>query len=108
MRPSILLAAWIVACMQTSDAADLPRLPQGLAPSKQSFQAQRKLPDLDEAYVSTSPEDLGDGLQVGTFDLPGTEEAMTDSRTIKTSGLRGVDGEVLFPERVFEFRFAHK
>ncbi len=39
--------------------------------------------------------------------LPGTEEAMTDSRTIKTSGLRGVDGEVLFPERVFEFRFAH-
>jgi len=90
--------------MQTSDAADLPRLPQGLAPSKQSFQAQRKLPDLDEAYVSTSPEDLGDGLQVGTFDLPGTEEAVralvADDRAGKYQNLDSLllwkDGKLVF------------
>ena len=57
-------------------AGELPRLPKDLDPGKQTYQEQKRLPDLPEAYVSTSPEDLGDGLQVGTLDLPGTEEAV--------------------------------
>lgn len=54
----------------------LPRLSSELDPRQQSFQEQAKLPELTEAYVSTSPEDLGDGIQVDTLDLPGTQEAV--------------------------------
>ncbi len=57
-------------------AGELPRLPKDVDPGKLTYQEQKKLPDLPEAYVSTSPEDLGDGLQVGMLDLPGTEEAV--------------------------------
>lgn len=34
------------------------------------------MPNLDQACVSTSPEDLGDGLPVGSLDVPGTNEAV--------------------------------
>jgi len=51
-------------------------LPPGINPSTQSFSEQVKLPDLPKAYVSTSPEDLNDGIQVGTLDRPGTKQAV--------------------------------
>ena len=57
-------------------ANELPRLANGLVPGEQTFREQQKLPDLPEAYLSTSPEDLDDGLEVGTLDLPGTQEAV--------------------------------
>ena len=85
-------------------AGELPRLPEDLDPGKQNYQEQNKLPDLPEAYVSTSPEDLGDGLQVGTLDLPGTEEAVkaliADDKAGKYSNLDSLliwkDGKLLF------------
>ena len=57
-------------------ASELPRLPKDLDPQKQFYGEQPKLLDLTEAYVSTSPEDLKDGLQVGKMNLPGTEQAV--------------------------------
>jgi CubicO group peptidase (beta-lactamase class C family) len=72
---SMLLLA--VVCLGAElVAGELPRLPKDLDPGKQTYQEQKTLPDLPVAYVSTSPEDLGDGLKVGTLDLPGTEEAV--------------------------------
>jgi len=85
-------------------AGELPRLPKDLDPGKQTYQEQKKLPDLPEAYVSTSPEDLGDGLQVGTLELPGTEQAVqaliADDKAGKYSNLDSLliwkDGKLLF------------
>jgi len=85
-------------------AGELPRLPKDLDPSKHTYQEQKRLSDLPEAYVSTSPEDLGDGLQVGTLDLPGTEEAVkaliADDKAGKYSNLDSIliwkDGKLLF------------
>lgn len=88
----------------TLTAAELPRLPKDLDPGKQTYSAQKKLPDLPEPYTSTSPEDLDDGLQVGTLDLPGTEEAVkalvADDKAGKYSNLDSIliwkDGKLLF------------
>jgi CubicO group peptidase (beta-lactamase class C family) len=86
------------------NAQELPRLPEELDPKKQSYAEQKKLPDLPEAYVSTSPQDLGDGLQVGTLDLPGTKEAVealvADDKADKFQNLDSIllwkDGKLLF------------
>lgn len=85
-------------------AAELPLLGQGLDPKEQSNKEQSKLPDLPAPYVSTSPEDLGDGLQVGTLDLPGSKEAvkalLADDKEGKYSNLDSIliwkDGKLLF------------
>jgi CubicO group peptidase (beta-lactamase class C family) len=58
------------------EASDLPRLATGVDPKSQSFREQQKLPDLPKPYVSASPEDIADGLQVGRLDAPGAEEAI--------------------------------
>jgi hypothetical protein len=58
------------------NAQELPRLSRQLDPKKQNYQAQKKLADLPAAYVSTSPQDLGDGLHVGTLDVPGAKKAV--------------------------------
>jgi CubicO group peptidase (beta-lactamase class C family) len=57
-------------------ANELPRLDKGVDPKKQTFQEQKKLPDLPQPYVSASPEDIGDGLEVGSLDTPGAKEAI--------------------------------
>ncbi len=85
-------------------AAELPRLAKGLDPTKQTSAEQKKLPDLPKAYVTTSPEDLGDGLEVGTLDLPGTNEAVralvVDDMAGKYQNLDSIllwkDGKLLF------------
>ncbi|MHC4207489.1 MAG: sialate O-acetylesterase [Planctomycetota bacterium] len=85
-------------------ASELPYLPKDLDPKKQSYGEQPKLPDLREAYVSTSPKDLKDGLQVGRMDLPGTEEAvkalLADDKAGKYGDLDSIliwkDGKLLF------------
>ena len=85
-------------------ANELPRLPKALDPKKQSYSEQKKMPDLPEAYFSTSPQDLGDGLKVGKLDLPGTKKAVkaliSEDRAGKYSNLDSIllwkDGKLLF------------
>jgi CubicO group peptidase (beta-lactamase class C family) len=85
-------------------ANELPRLPKALDPKKQSYSEQKKLPNLPEAYFSTSPQDLGDGLKVGKLDLPGTKKAVkaliSEDRAGKYSNLDSIllwkDGKLLF------------
>ena len=85
-------------------AGELPRLPENLAPQKQSYSEQKKLPDLSEAYFSTSPQNLKDGLKVGTLNLPGTKKAVkalvADDKAGKYSNLDSVllwrDGKLIF------------
>ena len=57
-------------------ANELPRLPKGIDPKTHDFQEQKNLPDLPAPYVSSSPEDIGDGLTVGRLDAPGAQEAI--------------------------------
>ena len=57
-------------------ANELPRLPKGADPKTHDFQEQKNLPDLKAPYVSSSPEDIGDGLEVGQLDAPGAQEAI--------------------------------
>jgi CubicO group peptidase (beta-lactamase class C family) len=98
----LLLAIFVSGANLPAD--DLPRLPRELDPKKQTYSEQKKLPDLPAAYVSTSPEDLGDGLQVGTLDLPGTREAVAalvaDDEAGKYQNLDSLllwkDGQLIF------------
>jgi len=97
-----LLATSILSV--TLNGQELPRLSKELDPQQQGYQEQKKLPDLPEAYVSTSPQDLGDGLQVGTLDLPGTKAAIeslvADDKAGKYQNLDSLllwkDGKLLF------------
>ncbi|MFP6621102.1 MAG: serine hydrolase [Pirellulaceae bacterium] len=88
----------------TITAQELPRLSRQLDPKKQNYQAQKKLVDLPAAYVSTSPQDLDDGLQVGTLDVPGTRKAVAALVAADAAGkyasldslLLWKDGKLLF------------
>ena len=99
----ILLLAFTTLGVKLN-AQELPRLSKELDPSQQGYQEQKKLPDLPAAYVSTSPQDLGDGLQVGTLDLPGTQEAVealvADDKAGKYMNLHSLllwkDGKLIF------------
>lgn len=85
-------------------AQELPRLADGLDPEKQFLNEQKKLTYLTEPYVSTSPENLDDGLQVGILDRPGTDKAiqslLADDKVGKYSNLDSIliwkDGKLLF------------
>ena len=101
---SMLLVAIAASWITSLKANELPRLAKGLKAEQQSYQEQKKLPDLKEAYFTTSPKDLGDGLQVGRLDLPGTEKAVRalvgDDKVGKYSNLDSIllwkDGKLLF------------
>ena len=73
----ILLLGALPLCAHLA-GNELPRLPKGLDPKKQTFLEQKKLPDLPAPYVSASPEDLGDGLDVGSLNESGTREAIQE------------------------------
>ena len=45
-------------------------------PRTHDFQEQKELADLAAPYVSVSPEDLGDGIEVGRLDAPGAKRAI--------------------------------
>jgi len=100
----MLLVAIAASWATRLTANELPRLAKSLKPEQQSYQEQKKLPDLKEAYYSTSPEDLGDGLKVGRLDEPGTGKAVraliSDDKAGKYSNLDSIllwkDGELLF------------
>jgi len=88
----------------TLAAGEPPRLPDQLDPQHHDFQQQKTLPDLPEPYVSLSPVDLGDGIQVGSLDLPGTDKAVEAMLTADKAGeysnldslLIWKDGKLLF------------
>lgn len=70
---------WFAASMLVESnglSAELPRLPAEIRPESHDSAAQRVLPYLDEAYVSTSPIDLDDGIAVGELSMPGAREAV--------------------------------
>ncbi|MGK0239781.1 MAG: CubicO group peptidase (beta-lactamase class C family) [Candidatus Pelagisphaera sp.] len=106
MKARSLLLAWVTSAVLSINliAQELPRLADGLAPEKQFFNEQKKLPYLLEPYVSTSPENLDDGLEVGILDRPGTDEAieslLADDKAGKYSNLDSIliwkDGKLLF------------
>ena len=101
---SMLLVAIAASWATRLTANELPRLAKGLKPEQQSYQEQKKLPHLKEAYFSTSPEDLGDGLKVGRLNEPGTGKAVraliSDDKAGKYSNLDSIllwkDGKFLF------------
>ncbi len=70
-------------------ASELPRLPRELNPKAQTYTEQKKIPYLTEPYLSSSPEDLGDGLPVGTLNLPGAEKAIEALRNDDNAGKYG-------------------
>jgi len=85
-------------------AAELPRLPKEINPLELGYKEQAKLSKLAEAYISTAPQDLGDGLQVGKLDRPGTPQAVAaliaDDKAGKYSDLDSIllwkDGKLIF------------
>lgn len=62
--------ALVAALSFNAHAAGLPYLGKG------GGDGGKPTAMLKEAYASTSPEDLGDGIQVGTLDTPGAEAAV--------------------------------
>jgi CubicO group peptidase (beta-lactamase class C family) len=106
MRFRVPLVLLIVAAIGGVEllADELPRLPKEVDPKSQNYAAQKLLTDLPTAYVSASPEDLKDGLQVGVLDMPGTKEAVAklvaDDKAGKYQNLDSLllwkDGKLIF------------
>ena len=101
--PHLILVA-VMAPLALLPASKLPRLPGKLDPKDQSYAEQKKLPYLRKPYISNSPEDLGDGLRVGTLEVPGTVRALkallSDDEAGKYSNLDSIllwkDGSLIF------------
>jgi CubicO group peptidase (beta-lactamase class C family) len=105
MKTSYILFSLAIALVALPlKAADLPRLPKEITPQKLGYNEQAKLPKLAEPYVSTAPQDLGDGLAVGKLDRPGTQQAVAalvaDDKAGKYSELDSIllwkDGKLIF------------
>ena len=104
MKHFLLIIAAGLGDTASLTAVELPRLPKSLDPKKQIYSEQKKLPNLPEPYFSISPEDLGDGLKVGTLDLTGTDKAVkaliADDKAGKYSNLDSIllwkDGKLIF------------
>lgn len=100
--PHLILVA-VMLPLALLPASELPRLPGKLDPKDQSYAEQMKLPYLRKPYISNSPEDLGDGLRVGTLEGPGTIRALkallSDDEAGKYSNLDSIllwkDGSLL-------------
>ena len=101
--PFILLS--IAFALSTHlQSAELPKLPKETNPQKLGYKEQAQLPKLAEPYVSTAPQDLGDGLPVGKLDRPGTQQAVAalvaDDKAGKYSELDSIllwkDGKLIF------------
>ncbi|MDA7925789.1 serine hydrolase [Mariniblastus sp.] len=54
----------------------IPRLSDRFPAEQQTFQEQKKLPDLEKPYASVAPLNLHDGLDVGQLNHPQTNEAV--------------------------------
>ena len=54
----------------------IPRLSKQFPAEKQTYKEQKKLPDLEKAYISIAPLNLNDGLEVGKLNHPLTNSAV--------------------------------
>ena len=103
-NPSVTISLALLLVYLPLMATDLPRLPKEITPQKLGYKEQAQLPKLAEPYVSTAPQDLGDGLPVGKLDRPGTQQAVAalvaDDKAGKYSDLDSIllwkDGKLIF------------
>ena len=92
--PIIGLFTTAAICL-SAYGAELPYKPKG---------DSKTFPALKAAYVSTSPEDLKDGIEVGTLNVKGTEAAVkafiADDKAGKYENLDSLliwkDGKLVF------------
>ena len=103
-NPSVIISLALLLVYLPLMATDLPRLPKEITPQKLGYKEQAQLPKLAEPYVSTAPQDLGDGLPVGKLDRPGTQQAVAalvaDDKAGKYSELDSIllwkDGKLIY------------
>ena len=63
-----------------------PLLPKTMPASTLDFQQQATVPDLQRAYITSSPVDLKDGLPVGRLEVPGRAQAIEALRQADAKG----------------------
>ena len=98
------LLAIVLTVFGASLWARPPSLPKNISAATLDFNRQAEIPDLEKAYISSSPQDLNDGLKVGRLDVPGTVKAIEALRMADTKGqfanldsiLLWKDGELIF------------
>ena len=98
------LLAIVLTVFGASLWARPPCLPKNISAATLDFSRQAELPNLEKAYISSSPKDLNDGLKVGRLDAPGTVKAIEALRKADAKGqfanldsiLLWKDGELIF------------
>ena len=80
------LLAIVLTVFGASLWARPPFLPKNISAATLDFSRQAEIPDLEKAYISSSPQDLNDGLKVGRLDVPGTVKAIEALRMADTKG----------------------
>ena len=98
------LLAIVLTVFGASLWARPPSLPKNISAATLDFNRQAEIPDLEKAYISSSPQDLNDGLKVGRLDVPGTVKAIEALRMADTKGqfanldsiLLWKDGKLIF------------
>ena len=98
------LLAIVLTVFGASLWARPPSLPKNISAATLDFSRQAELPNLEKAYISSSPKDLNDGLKVGRLDAPGTVKAIEALRRADAKGqfanldsiLLWKDGKLIF------------
>ena len=98
------LLAIVLTVFGASLWARPPSLPKNISAATLDFSRQAELPNLEKAYISSSPQDLNDGLKVGRLNVPGTVKAIEALRRADTKGqfanldsiLLWKDGKLIF------------
>ena len=98
------LLAIVLTVFGASLWARPPSLPKNISAATLDFSRQAELPNLEKAYISSSPKDLNDGLKVGRLDAPGTVKAIEALRKADAKGqfanldsiLLWKDGKLIF------------
>ena len=64
---ALILLSQVITKSLTADSNDLAPVVTDLNSADVSYSLEAKLPDLTEAYISSSPTDMQDGIPVGTL-----------------------------------------
>ena len=84
MKLSILAVILIV--FEANLWARPPSLPKNISAATLDFNRQAEIPNLKKAYISSSPQDLNDGLKVGQLDVPEAVKAIEALRMADSKG----------------------
>ena len=84
MKLSILAVILIV--FEANLWASPPSLPKNISAATLDFNRQAEIPNLKKAYISSSPQDLNDGLKVGQLDVPEAVKAIEALRMADSKG----------------------